>query len=235
MTFPHYCSDVSTSAHNCCETSCNTELPLVVHDVRAPLPMPASLLAALAEASDDTLCRPLHVAATARAVHALYELLWADIESEDDQRSTPLLAATLFKRVDAVLALIALGADVDRTYREEMTGWTPLMVSVGYRRTAITEALLRAGVDVNYQCTGGGDFKGHTALILVPEGNHGGAVCMEMLQLLLHWGADPNVAGANGRTAATAVQERPWWNPDRECFTPAEESAMLQLLRVTGQ
>lgn len=190
-----------------------------------------SLLTALVEAPNRIETRPLHAATTAATVHLLYALR-ADIEAGDGQHHTPLMNAVLEQYEASALALIDLGAALDGTYGVGMDGWSVLMIAVGLHRTTVAKALLMAGADVNFRCDHPGDFDGYTALILTPELCRDAAQCIEMLQLLLHWGADSSIVGVNGRSATVAVQEPPAWDicRDAPAFDRESTAAMLRLL-----
>ncbi|MCB9947918.1 MAG: ankyrin repeat domain-containing protein [Rhodospirillaceae bacterium] len=166
-----------------------------------------------------------------RAPLAVAELLvrGAEIETPNDGGVTPLIAAVLAANLDTVRLLLDEGAAPDRQSDE---GHTPLGLACLAGNPALVEALLLAGADPDRRSAGGvaplllaasgghrevaallvdagagvdsvDPIQGRTALMLAA-----GRGDAEMVDLLLHLGADAGLAGADGMTARAIAQRQ---------------------------
>ena len=137
---------------------------------------------------------PLAAAAAAGRIDHLRELLArrADPEERDRHGWAPLHYAARHGQVEAIAALLAAGAFVDRP--DTANGWTPLLHAVHKRQDAATRALLAAGADPN------GRGRGGPPPLLMAAGY--GATTM--VRALLERGADPRAEdrGINALWAA---------------------------------
>lgn len=144
---------------------------------------------------------PLHMAAS-RGNEAVVDLLLehgADVSATWNDGLTPLHLAARngsARSAGAVRALLAAGADVEATTRR---GWTPLMVAVPSRYRDLDPRVLTlpGAADRAY-----------------PE--------LQVIELLLAAGADPQAANADGQTALMLAEE-------------AEATPVAQLLRNTAR
>eukprot|EP00803_Ostreobium_quekettii_P011008 evm.model.scf_791.4 EVM.evm.TU.scf_791.4 scf_791:35567-44650(+) len=87
---------------------------------------------------------------------AILELLLksgADTEVRDEEGATPLVAAVIFDALEMVKILLKAGADPDGPYLT--FGYTPLMLAAQRSEVDITEELLKAKADVQYQAPSG--------------------------------------------------------------------------------
>ena len=89
-------------------------------------------------------------------------------------------------------------ADKGEVNKKLQKGWTPLMFAASERDTAIADALLSRGADVNMQSD-----SGETALMLAARQGH-----MEMVKkLLIEAEANVNLKNNEGKTALTIARE----------------------------
>lgn len=114
---------------------------------------------------------------------------------------TPLGLAAFFKRPEVVRLLLDRGADPAMAARNA-NAFTPLHAAVatdaGPRDIGIVNALLEAGAQMNAR-SGEGGTPLHTAAFT------GDA---EVVELLLARGADPRIAGKDGKTAIDIARQR---------------------------
>lgn len=105
------------------------------------------------------------------------------------------------KKLDAVRALIAAGAEIDA--REDTGQYTPLMLAAQKDdNIEVVKALVEAGADVNLT-----DSKGETALFIATASpGYNGTRGAEIIRYLLDHGADPHIANRNGYTPIAYVK-----------------------------
>lgn len=124
-----------------------------------------------------------------KAFAALLAARGVNVEARNAQDESPLMMAALKGNVDAVKALIARDADVNKR------GWTPLhyAASAGSPQHAVIISLLLE----NYAYIDAASPNGTTPLMMAA---HYGSI--EAVQLLLEEGADPTLKNQLGLTAA---------------------------------
>ena len=124
-----------------------------------------------------------------KAVAALLASRRLNVEARNAKDESPLMMAAIKGNVEAVKALIARDADVNKT------GWTPLhyAASAGSPQHAVIISLLLE----NHAYIDAASPNGTTPLMMAA---HYGS--MESLQLLLDEGADPTLKNQLGLTAA---------------------------------
>ncbi|HWH08373.1 MAG TPA: ankyrin repeat domain-containing protein [Candidatus Thermoplasmatota archaeon] len=111
----------------------------------------------------------------------------------------PLAAAAHFGRLDAMRALLELGADPAARSANVLRN-TPLHAACAGGREDAVRLLLERGAPVDAQ-----DAGGHTPLMIAAANGLAGAV-----RLLLEKGADPARRSADGRTAQDHARARGW-------------------------
>ena len=173
---------------------------------------------------DRNGCSPLHFAAFGGHSSTVGLLMDAGATSnllEDKNGFAPLHAAAAGGQAEAVSALVLKGADKNVANRN---GQTPLMLAIENGLSTVVDALLNAGVNVNFQHIGSGegalylasgyghvgivfallqkgaikdarDRNGRTALLAAAVNCH-----LDALNALLDAGADPNIASNSGIT-----------------------------------
>lgn len=126
---------------------------------------------------------------SSKAFAALLAARGVNVEARNGQDESPLMMAALKGNVDAVKALIACDADVNKR------GWTPLhyAASAGSPQHAVIISLLLE----NYAYIDAASPNGTTPLMMAA---HYGSI--EAVQLLLEEGADPTLKNQLGLTAA---------------------------------
>ena len=124
-----------------------------------------------------------------KAVAALLASRRLDVEARNAKDESPLMMAAIKGNVEAVKALIARDADVNKT------GWTPLhyAASAGSPQHAVIISLLLE----NHAYIDAASPNGTTPLMMAAQ--YGST---EALQLLLDEGADPTLKNQLGLTAA---------------------------------
>jgi ankyrin repeat protein len=95
-----------------------------------------------------------------------------------------LLDASKYSNLKEVERLLELGADVEF---KNIYGWTALILASYYGASAIAKLLLEAGADINAKTT-----FGSKAIHL--------ARSVEMVQVLIDYGTDPEAIGSNNQT-----------------------------------
>ena len=113
-----------------------------------------------------------------------------DVNASDTWGHTPLMMAAKGGHISTARTLLDQGA-----YLNEKDNWgiTPLMYAVTNNRTEAARFLLKMGADVNAESKAQ-----QTALIATVV--HGTGK-IEILELLVEAGADPNIMGNDGKTA----------------------------------
>jgi hypothetical protein len=72
------------------------------------------------------------------------------IDEEEDAGGNALSAAILNEREEIVELFVSKGADVNKTYSNQMSGVKPVILAAQAGNTRILSQLIKAGVDVNY-------------------------------------------------------------------------------------
>jgi uncharacterized protein len=103
-------------------------------------------------------------------------------------------------------ALLKAGADIHET---DKNGVTPLHHAVRFRSPAAVRTLLEHGALVNKQCTRLGSTPLHRAVTSTGAPGTAGkrAEALEIIDLLLEFGANPALQNKNGKTAADYTQD----------------------------
>jgi ankyrin repeat protein len=126
----------------------------------------------------------------------------ADVNASNGQGATPLGNAVCSNRVSAVKFLLAKGAKANAAMASLGTvrhgpialgNLTPLMAAAPYGSAELIGELLKAGAEVNAR-----DLRGMTPLMLAVASE---TQDIDVVKLLLHAGARPNVKSAAGETA----------------------------------
>ena len=122
-------------------------------------------------------------------------LLGIDLKKWTRRARTPLMMASIFNKLNAVRALLAVGANLDA---KQNYGWTALMYAAEFGNTELAKILLSAGADVNAK-----NKDGSTALMIMAEFGHA-----EVAEILLSAGANPNAKNKHGETALFWAKEK---------------------------
>lgn len=101
----------------------------------------------------------------------------------DGDGSTPLIAAIAEGKLESVMELIRLGADVNIA---NFHGLTPLLTAALADWPEVIQFLVDAGADLEYS------YRGDTALVLASQRGHS-----EVVKILLELGADINIRKRN--------------------------------------
>lgn len=120
--------------------------------------------------------------------------LGADVNAHDKRGFTPLILAAYAGQMETAEALIAAGADACKPDANQ--GNTAQMGVAFKGEDAIAARLLKAGCDINAR-----NKAGQTALMMAALFNRS-----NQIEMLLAAGADPAIADASGRTAASVAQ-----------------------------
>ena len=104
-------------------------------------------------------------------------------------------------------ALLKAGADIHET---DKNGVTPLHHAVRFRSPAAVETLLLRGANVNQACKRSGSTPLHRAVTTTGAPGTAGkqAEAIEIIKLLLKFGADPQLKNKLGKTPADYVRDR---------------------------
>jgi uncharacterized protein len=142
------------------------------------------------------------------------------IEIEDEQKQRPLHEAVSHDSFDVAVLLIERGAEIDPV--ESNWGATPLGFAIYGQKTGMIELLGRVSRDI-WELTNSGQVerlrellsqepelakvagKGVTPLMWLPDDE---TRAIEIVELLLAYGADPAVRNNAGMTAADCVEKR---------------------------
>ena len=102
--------------------------------------------------------------------------------------------------------LIKAGADIHET---DKNGVTLLHHAVRFRSPAAVETLLRLGAAVNQTCKRSGSTPLHRAVTWSGAPATAGkmAEALEIVQILLRYGADPKIKNKSGKTPADYVRD----------------------------
>jgi ankyrin repeat protein len=156
---------------------------------------------------------PLHLAAAALQVKIAELLLksGADANAENRRRATPLHYACdprpklggnwdPQKQADLIVLLVQHGANLQQADRG---GASALHRAVRARSPAAVRELLRAGARVDAQLDKGGSTPLHLAVQSTDASGTAGAHSeqLEIIDMLLHHGADPGAKDGRGRSA----------------------------------
>ena len=154
--------------------------------------------------------------------------------------ATPLLRAARAGDAEAVELLLKAGARVDlavdRAWRDQVGGITPLMAAAGLNNqtndtrgkyktqaqaVAVIKLLAAAGAEVNAR-----DDRGNTAL-------HGAALrgWGEVIKTLIALGADPYLPNKDGKTAADAAKAAAWPVRQQIVETNADAARLIAELK----
>jgi uncharacterized protein len=103
--------------------------------------------------------------------------------------------------------LIKAGADIHET---DKNGVTLLHHAVRFRSPAAVEALLRLGAAVNQTCKRSGSTPLHRAVTSTGAPGTAGksAQAREIVEILLHYGADPSIKNKLGKKPANYVRDK---------------------------
>ncbi|CAM9688531.1 unnamed protein product [Phaeothamnion confervicola] len=155
------------------------------------------------EAGDSQLRTPLQKAASKgqAEVAALLIATGADIDGRDGTWRTPLHRASRWGFVDVIRLLLEKGASIEA--RDKTFSRTPLHYSCR-ASTGATRALLEAGADVHSQTA-----VRNTCLHLACDRG-----LVEIVRLLLDWGADPTERNDQGLMPAEVIGA--WVNESEE-------------------
>jgi tankyrase len=106
----------------------------------------------------------------------------------------------------AIEALLKAGADIHET---DKNGVTPLHHAVRFRNPAAVETLLAHGAAVNQVCKRSGSTALHRAVTSTGAPSTAGKTdqARQIIEILLHYGADPSIKNKNGKTAADYVRD----------------------------
>ena len=143
----------------------------------------------------------------------------ADMNAENQDRSTALMFAAHNGHLEVVQVLLEAGADKNAAKQD---GATALMFAAHNGHLEVVQVLLEAGADKN-----AAKQDGATALMLAAEDGH-----LEVVQVLLEAGADKNAAKQDGATALMLAAEDGTWKWC-SCCSRLELTRMQQ--RKTGQ
>lgn len=120
----------------------------------------------------------------------------ANVNLQDQKKRTPLIFAATNGHTSVVKFLIESGADVNA---KDSGGQTALLYACKRSFNEIAAFLLENGAEVNVQSK----KKGITALMLAAVWDN-----VELVQLLLEHGADPQLTDTFGRTAKLLAQKK---------------------------
>ena len=154
------------------------------------------------EARDDQGRTPLLIATHGNNVDAARELIeaGADVNAKDAMQDSAYLYAGA-RGLDEILAMtLAHGADLGSTNRY---GGTALIPAAERGHVATVRTLLRAGVAVDHV-----NRLHWTALLEAILLGDGGARHVQIVQLLLEAGADPELADGDGVTPLAHARKR---------------------------
>lgn len=128
--------------------------------------------------------------ATKTNILSRVKALTIDVNMIDRNGMTPLIHATRRGFLDVVKYLVEEGADINK---KNKYGETPLMEACAYGQFEVAEFLLVKGANINYQ----NPYNGFTPLLTVTRRFR----CVyPLIELLLKWGADPNICSATRYT-----------------------------------
>lgn len=184
----------------------------------------ASLLRALLDDNNQHIGRPLHCVSTSRAVFTLFAL-GVDLDGRDNAEACPLNRHCNYICEPVVKALLQCGAPVNSCDSDHCNSLIAACTNDhGVNDTVLS--LLEAGVDLD--CV---DSAGQTALMYAVLFNN-----IEVIQLLLSWGADTSPRDEDGVSAYDIAVQRDQSEdileslrpPEREEMVIKEESGALQ-------
>jgi tankyrase len=106
----------------------------------------------------------------------------------------------------AIEALLKAGADIQET---DKNGVTPLHFAVRFRSPAAVETLLRHGANANQTCKRSGSTPLHRAVTSTGAPSTAGKKqeAMQIIQLLLKYGADLSIRNKSGKRPVDYVRD----------------------------
>ena len=144
----------------------------------------------------------------------------SDVDTRNEQETTPLIEAAHCGRLAAATLLLDRGASIDAQTR---FGWTPLMKAIFRGHGDVARLLLERGADVTLRHSIGGTAL-HCAVMsfkvaarpqhytdILEELRAIDAELLDLIRLLVHHGADVNARNDGGGTAlqwATSMHDR---------------------------
>jgi ankyrin repeat protein len=147
---------------------------------------------------------------------------------------TALVFAAREGDVASARALLAAGADVNQTTEY---GWTPLLTAVNNRNYQVATLLIEHGADVNlankggwtplYLATDNRNIEGGDYPVPRPDLDH-----LEMIQLLLEKGANPNAAIKENTLTRTIFTMQWFYENGATPFIRAAQSSDTQLMSL---
>ncbi|NLF72867.1 MAG: hypothetical protein GX575_27845 [Candidatus Anammoximicrobium sp.] len=141
--------------------------------------------------------------------HADVDALAMLVEHQDGDelygwRGTPLLWAAVCEANEVAAVLLDWGAN--GCFRESEWGYTPLLIAVENFNRPLVELLVKRGVDPNVP-NNFGQTALHRAVARLPYGE-AEALKLQVLELLLDYGADVNARDEHGLTPLDCIRRR---------------------------
>jgi ankyrin repeat protein len=124
----------------------------------------------------------------------------ADVNAQDSQRDSPFLLAGASGHLEILEMTLAHGADLKATNRY---GGTALIPACHHGHVDVVYRLLKTRIDVDHV-----NRLGWTALLEAVILGDGGPPYIEIVDALLHAGANPRLADREGATALDHAQRR---------------------------
>ena len=147
---------------------------------------------------------------------------------------TALVFAAREGDLESARKLIAAGADVNQTTEY---GWTPLLTAVNNRNYQVAKLLIEHGADVNlankggwtplYLATDNRNIEGGDYPVPKPDMDH-----LELIQLLLEKGADPNARVKDNTLTRTIFTMQWFYENGATAFIRAAQSSDTELMSL---